>query len=175
MSILLELFDRTVDWEYSDESKHGHIKAEFVLPDADGVEIKYEVDFVEEANETELEELPTPFPPNTGGAWDISFTSRIWDWTSGTYGRRVVNITGGGNEFIVLSTIMNIIHKTVDRYSMNNIMFGAAKREQSRVKLYTRMVQIMRNEWAIIPPAAVAANYSHITSPEHDTWMLARK
>lgn len=170
----LELFNRTVPWEYSDESKPGLLVAEFMLAD-DGLETKYEVYFVEEADEEMLASMDTPFESNTGGVWNINFTSRLFHWKTG-YGLKSASKTGGGNELTVFSTVLDIIDKTVNRYGINNITFSAAKREPSRIKLYNRMTQTLASSWFVVGPEVVDEHFRHLReNPEHATWLLLRK
>ena len=179
MSILLELFDKTAPWEYtSEEGEDYEITAQFMLEDNDGVEMIYEVQFVMEDDETGISNdhqfgRATPFQPNTGGVYDISFVSMV---ANSRFGVRALNITGGGNELMVFATVLEIIQTTTNKHNINNIVFNSSHREPSRTKLYNRMVRSMKNAWTVIPPKAVAAAYPHIqSSPNYDMWIMIKK
>jgi hypothetical protein len=172
-SILMELFDRTVPWEYSPETEHGNIVAVFSLEDKDGVEMLYEVNFVEEADEEMLSGMDTPFPPNTGSLWDLNFTAEV---ANSRFGMKSLTATGGGKGLIIFATVLEIMDKTVNQYNINNITFSAAKREPTRIKLYNRMTQQMADSWFVMPPEAVTEHFNYLNaSPEHVTWFLIKR
>lgn len=50
-------------------------------------------------------------------------------------------MTGGGEQFEILSTVLQAIKKFADKHPKSAIMFSADKDEPSRVKVYHRMVK----------------------------------
>jgi len=172
--IIKELFNKVADWDYEDvQMEYGEaVTAVFNIDDKDGVEQKYEVQFEEMADEDDLTNMDTPFLPNTGGVWELNFTSQV---VGGRFNIKTNKITGSGNELLVFATVLDIIDKASQKHNINNITFGASNNEPSRVKLYKRLMKRLSKNWSIIPPAAVSAQYSHLADSKYQTWILIKK
>ena len=86
------------------------------------------------------------------GTWDVQFT-----------GNRTTKIIGTGNEYVVFSTILQIMREMLQSYSVTQLVFSAA--EPSRQKLYNRLVS------KLLPTWNKSVNSEHgmfvVTSPDH--------
>lgn len=129
---LLELFNRTAPWEWADDNMFGHTD----------VEAHFEIDGVQ----------------YVAGFADM-FGSHIFGFVSNSGNGWQENDTGGGNELMVFSTIMDIISNFVTQYHPDELAVGGVP---SRERIYTRMLKRKESE-------IQAAGYE-LTGPEQTTW-----
>lgn len=133
MSILLELFDQTAPWKYT-TSDPKMIEAEFVI---DGSQ--YTVEIVNR---------PVPHGER-GDIYNVEFSVGAYDgdtWLSHNTG-----VTGTGNEYLVFSTVLDIIQTTVDKVGIKALTFSSdnINGTSSRTKLYNRMVRALSKSWNV--------------------------
>jgi len=139
MSILLELFDRKVEWEPLLNQREA-FSAQFIIN-----ELTYEVHLDGQwAADIKLHDPEEEFRD----AWDVHFS------VSGTADADYYShdgITGTGNAILVFSTVIEIINHAIESKNIQTLVFGANNKEPTRVKLYNRMAAYFaKNGWRYI-------------------------
>lgn len=144
MSILLELFDRTVKWELLIDTR-SIFRAQFIID-----ELTYEVYL--DGKWTPDIELDGPHEVFRD-AWEIHFA--MSDHKNHFSDEK---ITGTGNAILVFTTVIEIVSHAVDSKNIQTLSFTATSDEPSRVKLYDRMVKKMiSNGWRYIDDQEIKA------------------
>lgn len=72
---------------------------------------------------------------NSDDVWYISFY-QLGD----SFNPQIHTMTNDGGEFDVMSTVKKLVDDLITRYDPTEILFSADRTEDSRVRLYTRMV-----------------------------------
>lgn len=94
-------------------------------------------------------------PPELTGEEQVVPAADVQFYTLNKHGHRQHLLTGAGNPLKVFSTVLAVISKWIsDNQQIKYIHFSADKSEQSRVKLYNRMI----NQF----------NINYRTSDQHD-------
>ena len=144
MSILLELFDKTVEWEILHDTRK-ELLVHFIIG-----ELTYEVNIDSKwTADIELYEPHEVFRD----AWEIHFAvSDHENYFSDE------QITGTGNAIVVFTTVLEIVSHAIDSKNIQTLSFTATSDEPSRVKLYDRMVKKMiSNGWRYIDDQEIKA------------------
>lgn len=83
------------------------------------------------------------------------------------FGAHDYKLQGTGDEFQVFATVIKIIQHYVDTYNTNcsQIVFSAKMNEQSRVKLYDRMVARMATGWQVSKKVRHGELFYTLTKP----------
>jgi len=141
---LTELFNRAVDWKYTNvESKHS--RAEFNVD-----EYEYTVDFM---NNHEINSISLGGPAEDfKDLWEVNFTTY-----SKALGSRD-DITGTGNTIAVFSTVINIVESTIKQQDIQSLVFTSDSDEPSRISLYDRMAKnFAKSGWRYIDNREIRA------------------
>lgn len=101
---------------------------------------------------------------NSAGIWYLSF----YQLGSG-FENQVYDMTNDGGEFDVMSTVKKLMDIFIEKYQPKEILFSASKSEDSRVKVYHRMVS------RYMPPNYERDLDSKFTDPEFVTFHIKRK
>lgn len=143
MSILLELFNKTVPWEKLLDLRNT-FTAQFVID-----ELTYIISL--DGKWTSNIELDNPYE-FFDDVWEIHFAVTGDDHFSSD------KITGTGNAIRVFSTVMEIIGHTVDSKNIQSLTFAADNEEPTRVKLYDRLATYFSNNgWRYISDKELTA------------------
>ena len=150
MSILLELFDRKVEWEILLDTRSA-VRAQFVLG-----ELVYEVTIDgQRSMNIELEEPHEMFDD----IWEIHFALH------GHIDQRTFHsstkVTGTGNSILVFSTVIDIIKYAVESKNIQTLNIIADADQPTRVKLYKKMaLHFSENGWRYIGNEEIYARSS---------------
>ena len=137
MSILLELFDRKVEWELLVDTRSIY-RAQFIID-----ELTYEV------------ALDGKWIPDRKLSNPDELFNDIWEITFIMFDNKKYfsneKITGTGNAILVFSTVIDIISHAVDSKNIQTLTFSANHDEPTRVKLYDRMAAVFAKKgWRYI-------------------------
>ena len=75
--------------------------------------------------------------------WEVNFAEEKDD------GSITVDKTGSGNEVEVFSFVMNCMRDFIDEHNPKRMVFSATKSEDSRVKLYQRLVNRFAKDYTL--------------------------
>ena len=138
MSDIFEVFNKTLPWEWDEsETSDHHMTAYFKIDDAE-----YNVEF-----ESSMEDQ-----------WGFDFGRSVGNSAP------VSDITGTGNQYAVFSTVIAIVKDFIRQVDPNQIVFSAARKEPSRVKLYDRMVKMFpKDQYDINVSDVVDGSHYYVT------------
>ena len=126
--LLNELFDQKYSWEWETT---GRQYTAFFTTDK---EITYAVDITPVAHTDLIDnEMIRKYDP----VWKPDFAIEQYSGKAAT--KDTTGITGSGNEFLVFSTVIDILKSFIKKEKPNAILFSA--KEPSRVKLYDTFVK----------------------------------
>lgn len=111
--ILCELFDRKAEWEVTREGTNQY-EAKFNVGD-------YQIVFGAARNDPKSE-------------WSIDFFQKSEHGID-------FSMTGTGNEFLIMSTIKEIIQDFINRYQPTSFYFTADRNDPSRISTYAKMMK----------------------------------
>lgn len=96
-------------------------------------------------------------PGGAGGLMDMGHAKNTWDvefaevriTEDGTSKKSTHKLTGSGNEVEVMSFVVGCLKEFVKRYKPAKITFSAKSTEESRVKLYKRMLGRLADDYEV--------------------------
>lgn len=114
--LLFEIFNKTLPWEWDRKQyTNTNMVAYFQV---DGAEYNVEFDSIGENH------------------WSCEFGRSVGD------NAPVSTITGTGNQYAVFATVVDIVKEFMSQNDPDQLMFSAASKEPSRIRLYDRMLKM---------------------------------
>lgn len=140
---LYELFDRTVPWNWTSKTP---TRWEATFPIHDG--------------ETVVELLDIG-----DGMWEFS-----WEYRGPGEEEGTVAATGKGDEFNIISTVINILKTFMQETQPQTVVLSALKREPTRVKMFDRLwTKAFGREWNVDRRERGAAVEYTLTRKQNET------
>ena len=139
---LYELFDRTVPWNWTSKSDK---RWEATFPTHDGETVVELISF--------------------GDIWEFS-----WEYRGPGEEEGTVAATGKGDEFLIISTVIDILRHFMQEVQPNTVVLSALKREPTRVKMFDRLwPKAFGRDWNIDRSERGAAVEYTLTRKQNET------